>query len=132
MKKTVLIRIMALFAIIIANHNLMYGQFTGTGSVVKFYTIQEVKDNASKLDKSDEFVKVKGFVVKQINKDTYQFKDSTGDITVEIDKKRLPDSPFDEKTEVVIIGEVDNDLMEPVEIEVKEMYFFEPENQPAK
>ena len=132
MKKTVLIRIMALFAMIIASHNLMYGQFTGTGSVVKFYTIQEVKDNASKLDRSDELVKVKGFVVKQINKDTYQFEDSTGDITVEIDKKRLPDSPFNEKTEVVIIGEVDKDLMEPVEIEVKEMYFFKPENQPAK
>lgn len=132
MKKTVVIRIMALFAIIIASHNLVYGQFTGTGSVVKFYTIQEVKDNASKLDKSDELVKVKGFVVKQINKDTYEFQDSTGTITVEIDKKRLPDIPFDEKTELVIIGEVDKDLLEPVEIEVKEMYFFNPEDLPAE
>ena len=104
----------------------LFGQYTGPGTTDKFYNVKEIKDNASRLDKSDELVKVKGFIVKQINKDTYEFKDNTGTILVDIHTKRLPTRLFDDKTELILIGEVDHDMLEPSEIEVKEVQFVNP------
>ena len=90
------------------------------------YTVKEIKSSAAKLDRSEELVKVKGFIVKQVNNDTYKFKDSTGDILVEIKKRYLPAKPFDEKTELILIGEVDYDFLEGTEIEVEQVLFVEP------
>lgn len=104
----------------------LYSQYTGPRSTDKFYSVKEIKDNASHLDKSDEIAKVKGFIIRQINKDTYEFKDHTGTILVDIDKKKLPARPFDDKTELILIGEVDHDLLEPTEIEVDEVLFVNP------
>jgi uncharacterized protein (TIGR00156 family) len=101
----------------------LFGQYTGPGTSDKFSTVKAVQDNASRLDKSDELVKVKGFIIRQINKNTFEFMDNTGKILVEIDKKALPAMPFDDKTELILIGEVDSDLFEPTEIEVKEVHF---------
>ncbi len=121
MKKNSLIRFISALTVLIIFSTSSYGQYKGPGSADKFYTIAEIKDNASELDRKDVMVKVQGFIVKQINKDTYEFKDDTGTIQVDIDKKKLPDSPFDDKTEIILIGEVDNDLLEPVEIEAEEV-----------
>lgn len=99
-------------------------QYTGPGAEGKTYTVEEIKANASSLDKSDAIVQLKGFVVEQINKEDYWFKDSTGKILVEIEKDALPAGTFDDKTEVVIIGEVDYDVLEGVEIEVDEVRFL--------
>jgi len=93
-------------------------QYTGPGAKLGFSTVKEVIDNASRLDKSDKQVKLKGFVTEQINSDTFWFKDTTGKIKVEIEKKQMPATPFNEKTEVVLIGEVDYDLLDGCEIEV--------------
>lgn len=101
----------------------LYGQYTGPGTIEKFYTVKELKDNASRLDKLDEIIKVKGFIIRQLNRDTYEFKDNTGTLIVDISHKKLPLQPFDDKTELVLIGEVDHDLLEPVEIEVDEVLF---------
>jgi uncharacterized protein YdeI (BOF family) len=68
----------------------LYSQYTGPGTTAKFYTVKEIKDKATRLDRTDELVKVQGYIVKQINADTYEFKDSTGTILVDIDKKKLP------------------------------------------
>ncbi|MDI9564734.1 MAG: NirD/YgiW/YdeI family stress tolerance protein, partial [Bacteroidota bacterium] len=89
----------------------------GPGSTGKVYTVKEILENAAKLDKSDEVVTLKGYIVKQHNSDTYHFKDSTGEIRVEIEKKNLPATPFNEKTELLITGEVDFDLLEGTEVE---------------
>ncbi len=101
----------------------LYSQYTGPGTNAKIYTVKEIKDNASRLDKSDELVKVKGYIIKQINKNTYELKDNSGTILVVIDKKKLPTKPFDDTTELILIGEVDHDLLEPVEIEADEVLF---------
>ena len=93
-------------------------QYTGPGAGITLTTVKEVIANASQLDKSDKQVKLKGFVIEQINKDTFRFKDATGIIMVEIEKKQMPNVPFNEKNEVIIIGEVDYDLLEGCEIEV--------------
>ena len=81
------------------------------------------KTQPSRLDRSDALEKIQGYIVKQINADTYEFKDSTGFILVDIDKKTLPTKPFNDKTELILIGEVDHDMLEPVEIEVDEVLF---------
>jgi uncharacterized protein (TIGR00156 family) len=111
---------------------LSYGQFQGPGVLDKTYSVKEIIDNASRLDRSDALVKVQGYIVKQINADTYEFKDKTGTIKIEIDKKRLPSNPFDDKTELILIGEVDNDIFAPVEIEVKEVHFVVHVNKVVK
>lgn len=96
---------------------ISHGQYTGPGSKGKVYTVKEIKEKAAKLDKSDETVTLKGSIVKQYNSDTYLFRDSTGEIKVEIKKKDLPATPFNDKTELLITGEVDFDLLEGTEVE---------------
>jgi len=96
-------------------------QYKGPGAKLEYSTVQVVTDNASKLDKQDKHVKLKGFIIEQINSDTFWFQDKTGKVRVEIEKKHLPTVPFDEKTEVLIIGEVDYDLLEGCEIEVNSL-----------
>lgn len=98
-------------------------QYTGPGSVAKLYTVKDITANASKLDKSDALVEIKGFIVEKINKDTYWFRDSTGQIMIEMDEKDIPSTPFNEKTEVVLTGEIDYDLLEGTEFEVKQFRF---------
>lgn len=121
MKQVIIKKILPLFFVLFAVNTLSYGQYKGPGTPKKTYTVKEVISNASRLDRSDELVKLQGFIVKQVNEDTYIFKDRTGSITVEISRRRLPNVPFDDKTEVMIIGEVDKDVLESAEIEVKEM-----------
>lgn len=123
MGKTFFFRTMALLIMLISFSSLSFGQFQGPKPTDRTYTAKEIKDNASRLDRSDELVKIKGFIVKQINENTYEFRDNTGTIRLEIDDKRLPDRPFDESTELIFIGEIDHDLFEPVEMEVKEVQF---------
>jgi len=112
--------ILALFILLAGK---TYGQYAGPGASDKSYTVKEVLDKASRLDRADVQVKLQGTIISQINNDTYQFKDATGTIRVEIKKKDLPDKPFDENTQLIIIGEVDYDLLEGTEIEVDRIEF---------
>lgn len=113
--------IMAIIALFVTTE--LKAQFTGPGSNDKLYTVKEIKANASRLDKTDALVKIKGFIIEKINNDTFWFQDSTDKILVEIGKKHIPVTPFNEKTEVILIGEVDYDLLEGVEIEVEQFLF---------
>lgn len=102
---------------------LGYGQYVGPKSTNRTYTVKEVRDNAAKLDRSDQQVKLKGFIISQINSDTYEFRDSTGIIKVDIKPHLLQNKKFDDKLEITIIGEVDYDLLEGTEIDVDHVIF---------
>ena len=102
-------------------------QYTGPGSQSMLLTVKEVSDNAMKLDRKDTIVKLKGFIIEQFGDDNFQFKDATGKIRIEISNKHMPAATFNDKTEVVITGEVDYDLLEGIEIEVKSVEFVNPE-----
>lgn len=115
-----IVKLVFVWILVIAT-SVIYAQFQGPTSLDKIYTVKEIKENASKLDRSDQLVKVKGFIIKQINKDDYTFQDSTGTIRVELKKKYMPEQPFDEKTELIMICEVDSDMLEGVELEVEEI-----------
>lgn len=104
---------------------LSMAQYTGPGSEQKFYTVDEIVKKASQLDRSDELVKIRGNIIRQINSETFLFKDSTGTIKLEISPKHLPGRKFDEKSLLIMTGEVDYDLLEGVEIEVKTIKFEE-------
>lgn len=101
-------------------------QYTGPGSKPALLTVKEVSHDAMKLDRKDTIVKLKGFIVEQLGDDNFKFKDATGVIRIEISKKHMPVATFNDKTEVVITGEVDYDLLEGTEIEVKSVEFVNP------
>lgn len=97
------------------NLNAQYTSF----SERSVYTVKVVLDNASRLDKSDAVVKIKGFVTRKVEDGLYWFQDETGKIMMELDREYFPSFGFDDRTPVYIYGEVDYDLLEGVEIEVE-------------
>ncbi|UMZ12571.1 NirD/YgiW/YdeI family stress tolerance protein [Pseudomonas sp. MPFS] len=80
--------------------------YTGPGA-------QAVTTVAAVKDASDDTpVVLQGYVTKKLdNDDKYEFKDSSGTITVEIDDENLPAVAFNEKTLVKLTGEVEKGLM---------------------
>jgi uncharacterized protein (TIGR00156 family) len=70
-------------------------------------------------------VQLKGFVEKALGDEKYQFRDSTGTITVEIDDELWRGQPISAKTPVTLIGEVDIDYRpaKRVEIDVDSVKF---------
>jgi len=75
--------------------------------------------------KDDSKVQLKGYVVKAVGDEKYQFRDNTGTITVQIDDELWQGKPVSAKTPVVIIGEVDIDYKpaKRVEIDVDQVQF---------
>lgn len=96
-----------------------FAQYTGPQTKTSLTTVKNILAKASSLDKSDVMVKLEGYVIEHIREDEYWFKDDSGKILVEIEKKHFPTFEFNEKTKVVIVGEVDYDLLDGTEIEVE-------------
>ena len=68
--------------------------------------------------KDDTKVEVKGYVVKAIGDEKYQFRDSTGTITVDIDDDLWNGKAVSAKTSVTLIGEVDIDHKPAKRVEI--------------
>lgn len=83
------------------------------------YTVKLVLDNASRLDKSDAVVKIRGYVTRKVEEGKFWFTDETGKIMLELDREYFPPFAFDDRTPVYIYGEVDYDLLDGAEIEVE-------------
>ncbi|AMR65657.1 MULTISPECIES: YgiW/YdeI family stress tolerance OB fold protein [Pseudomonadaceae] len=60
----------------------------------------------------DAHVVLQGHITRKLGDEKYEFKDSTGTITVEIDDEDLPPVAFDDKTLVKLTGEVDKGLLQ--------------------
>lgn len=73
----------------------------------------------------DQKVQLRGYVVKSLGDEKYQFKDNTGSITVDIDDDLWHGKPIAANTPVTLIGEVDIDYFptKRVEIEVDAVQF---------
>lgn len=125
MKTMKMILMSAIFVVIFGVAN---AQYTGPGSKATVMTVKQVSDDALKLDRKDTMVKLEGKIVEQLGDEMYWFEDATGKIKIEIDKKYMPATEFNHETKVVIIGEVDYDLLEGTEVEVK---IVELNGQPA-
>ena len=75
--------------------------------------------------KDDTKVELKGYVVKSIGDEKYQFRDTTGVITVDIDDDLWQGKAVSAKTPITILGEVDVDYKptKRVEIDVDQVQF---------
>lgn len=75
--------------------------------------------------KDDTKVQLKGYVVKSIGDEKYQFSDATGSITVDIDDELWHGKAISAKTPVTLMGEVDVDYKptKRVEIDVDQVKF---------
>lgn len=91
--------------------------YTGPGA-------QPVTTVAAANEAADDTpVVLQGYITKKINNDDkYEFKDNTGTIHVEIDNEDLPVTPFNEKTQVKLTGEVEKHLMSrEVDVDIVEI-----------
>src|SRR5690606_30576204 len=61
-------------------------QYTGPGSMQVPRTVAEVLQDA----RDDTPVELTGYIIRQSGRERYVFKDSTGEITVEIDDEDFP------------------------------------------
>lgn len=68
--------------------------------------------------KDDSKVQLKGYVVKAVGDEKYQFRDKTGTIIVDIDDELWQGKPINATTLVTLIGEVDIDYRPAKRIEV--------------
>lgn len=77
------------------------------------------------VSKDDTKVQLKGFIVKSVGDEKYQFRDNTGTITVDVDDELWMGKSISAKTPVTIIGEVDVDYKptKRVEIDVDQVQF---------
>ena len=75
--------------------------------------------------KDNSKVQLRGHVVKATGDEKYQFRDSTGSITVDIDDELWQGKPISANTTVTLIGEVDIDYkpLKRVEIDVDSVKF---------
>ena len=88
-------------------------QYTGPHGVAPT-TVAEVLKSGS----DDQQVVLRGKLIKKVGSDKYEFSDGTGSIRVEIDAKRFPAEPIDDKVTVEIQGELEKDFMHSPEIDV--------------
>lgn len=88
-------------------------------------SVQTVTVQQAKQLPDDRHVKIKGYVVKALGDENYQFRDATGSIQVEIDDELWNGKGVSAKTPVTIIGEVDVDRRphKHVEIDVDRVIF---------
>ncbi|WP_272575317.1 YgiW/YdeI family stress tolerance OB fold protein [Providencia sp. PROV273] len=66
----------------------------------------------------DAWVSLEGHIVKQIGKELYEFKDSTGSIAVDIDDRRWRGQVVTPETKVRLDGEIDKEWTS-LEVDVK-------------
>jgi len=89
-------------------------QYIGTSAAPSYATVADVLKDP--ID--DVAVSFEGYLIKKIANKKYIFSDGVAQIRVDIDPKHFPTTPINEKTRVVIRGEVEKDFMESPEIDV--------------
>lgn len=98
-----------------AAHAQNAGNYTGPGSAAGDYTGPNAGNvttvSAAQNAPDDAPVVLVGQVIQKVKGDTYEFRDSTGSIHVEIDHDKWPAGvAVNEKTRVRLYGEVDKEL----------------------
>ncbi|WP_392560040.1 YgiW/YdeI family stress tolerance OB fold protein [Orbus mooreae] len=82
-------------------------------------------EQAKQMNK-DAWVTLQGNIVKQIGDEDYLFRDSTGEINVEIDHKYWRGQTVTPNDTVQITGEVDHHRYKPTDIDVKRVVVLSP------
>ena len=90
-------------------------QYVGPSTQKTSQSVAEILKNPV----DDQYVVLRGYLLKKIGKEKYMFSDGTAEIRVEIDDRDFPSQKINDKTRVEIRGEVEKDYLESPEIDVK-------------
>lgn len=85
---------------------LAAGGYTGPGATAQVVSVAAAQNAADETP-----VVLQGQIVQRLQGDTYEFRDATGTIKVEIDDEDWPPQPIGDKARVKLTGEVDRDLL---------------------
>ena len=113
MKKLIISIILAVGGVVGYTINAI-ADYSGPSNQPLLKTVVEVLKNG----RDDQPVVLTGYIVKKVGKEKYLFKDSTGEIRIEIDRKIMPSQAITEKTKVEITGEVEKEFLHSIEIDV--------------
>lgn len=91
----------------------LFAGFSGPRVNLQVSTANEVETFAD-----DTQVLLEGYLVNQVDGETYTFKDSTGEVLVEIDHKDFRGQNVTPQDKVKLYGEVDKELMEKVKVDI--------------
>ena len=90
-------------------------QYVGPSTQKAPTTVADVLKNPV----DDQNVVLRGHLIKKVGNEKYLFSDGTGEIRVEIEAEDFPVQKIDDKTLIVIRGEVENDFLKSPEIDVE-------------
>ncbi len=113
MKKTSLFAIALLFASTMnasAENNNGGFQNNNNQQIISVTEIAELKDG--------DYVMLQGNILEKTGDESYNFKDNSGTIVIEIDNDTWAGITVTPNDMVIIGGEIDKDMMEPTIIEV--------------
>jgi uncharacterized protein (TIGR00156 family) len=107
-------------------------QYTGPGKTEpKAAPIVRTVAEALSKPVDDQQVQLEGTLVRKTGRDTYQFRDATGEIQVEIDGDDFPaGEPVGPETRVKLLGEVETRVMRAPEIDVESVIVASPAVSP--
>jgi len=88
--------------------------YTGPGSGPEPRSVAEILE----APRDHKHVSIEGTLTRKIGDEKYMFSDGTGEIKVEIDDDDLPAKSVDERTKLVITGEVEPRFLRAPKIEV--------------
>ena len=117
MKKTVLTLGVLLASTTLANAQFVAGGFDGPSA--NSVAMTTVKDAQNQRD--DTMVTLQGNIVNSLGDEKYTFKDSTGEMVIEIDDEDWHGVKVVPENVVEIYGEVDRDYNKPTKIDVKSL-----------
>jgi uncharacterized protein (TIGR00156 family) len=87
-------------------------QYTGPSTSANWQmSVSEVLENARLLQLRGTDVQLRGYVVQHIREDYFLFRDASGEMLIEIYGDVMPTWEFNDKTEILLTGEVDFDLL---------------------
>lgn len=85
-------------------------------------TVKQLLDSGQ----DEQFVIVRGHLLRRVDSKTFQFADATGSLLVEIEPKSWPNgSAVNEKVLVELIGKYDLDVFAAPELDVKQLRIIE-------
>ena len=92
-------------------------EYRGPGAAPSEVTVKMILDKP----KDEQAVVLQGTIVRQEKDERYFFSDGTGEIRIEVDKKKFPPQPIDQSTKVQITGEVEKDFLRAPTIDVRSL-----------
>ena len=96
-----------LFALVLFSTISVTSVFAANHDGFNDYTAKKATVAEALKMNDDSYVTVQGNIVKKISDDKYSFKDSTGTITVEINKDKWSGVSADTKDRLEIVGEIE-------------------------